>query len=60
MAAARMATEAYAARRRWQLTSPTRSTRARRSGGLAIPALSIHLGLPSGASQPAGNTQREG
>jgi putative drug exporter of the RND superfamily len=28
-------------------------------GVLAIPALSIQLGLPSGASQPAGNTQRE-
>ena len=28
-------------------------------GVLAIPALSIHLGLPSGASQPAGNTQRQ-
>jgi putative drug exporter of the RND superfamily len=26
---------------------------------LAIPALSIQLGLPSGASQPAGNTQRQ-
>lgn len=28
-------------------------------GVLAIPALSIQLGLPSGASQPAGNTQRQ-
>jgi RND superfamily putative drug exporter len=28
-------------------------------GALAIPALSIQLGLPSGASQPAGNTQRQ-
>ena len=28
-------------------------------GVLAIPALAIHLGLPSGASQPAGNTQRQ-
>jgi putative drug exporter of the RND superfamily len=28
-------------------------------GVLAIPALSIHLGLPSEASQPAGNTQRQ-
>ena len=28
-------------------------------GVLAIPALSIHLGLPSGASQPPGNTQRQ-
>ena len=28
-------------------------------GVLAIPALSIRLGLPSGASQPAGNTQRQ-
>jgi RND superfamily putative drug exporter len=28
-------------------------------GVLAIPALSIQLGLPSGASQPAGNTQRK-
>jgi putative drug exporter of the RND superfamily len=28
-------------------------------GVLAIPALTIHLGLPSGASQPAGNTQRQ-
>jgi RND superfamily putative drug exporter len=28
-------------------------------GGLAIPALSIQLGLPSGASQPTGNTQRQ-
>jgi RND superfamily putative drug exporter len=28
-------------------------------GVLAIPAASIHLGLPSGASQPAGNTQRQ-
>jgi RND superfamily putative drug exporter len=28
-------------------------------GVLAIPALTIHLGLPSGASQPAGNTQRK-
>jgi RND superfamily putative drug exporter len=28
-------------------------------GVLAIPALSIHLGLPSGGSQPAGNTQRQ-
>ena len=26
---------------------------------LAIPALSIQLGLPTGASQPAGNTQRQ-
>jgi RND superfamily putative drug exporter len=26
---------------------------------LAIPALSLQLGLPSGASQPAGNTQRQ-
>jgi RND superfamily putative drug exporter len=26
---------------------------------LALPALSIQLGLPSGASQPAGNTQRQ-
>jgi putative drug exporter of the RND superfamily len=26
---------------------------------LAIPALSVQLGLPSGASQPAGNTQRK-
>jgi RND superfamily putative drug exporter len=26
---------------------------------LAIPATQIHLGLPSGASQPAGNTQRQ-
>ena len=26
---------------------------------LAIPALSIQLGLPSGASQPPGNTQRQ-
>lgn len=28
-------------------------------GVLAIPALSVQLGLPSGASQPAGNTQRK-
>ncbi len=28
-------------------------------GVLAIPAASIHLGLPSGASQPADNTQRK-
>ena len=28
-------------------------------GVLAIPASSIQLGLPSGASQPAGNTQRQ-
>ncbi|HEY1628166.1 MAG TPA: MMPL family transporter, partial [Streptosporangiaceae bacterium] len=28
-------------------------------GVLAVPAASIHLGLPSGASQPAGNTQRQ-
>jgi putative drug exporter of the RND superfamily len=28
-------------------------------GVLAIPALSIQLGLPSGASQPPGNTQRQ-
>ncbi|HWG63803.1 MAG TPA: MMPL family transporter [Streptosporangiaceae bacterium] len=28
-------------------------------GVLAIPALSIQLGLPSGASQPKGNTQRQ-
>jgi RND superfamily putative drug exporter len=28
-------------------------------GVLAIPALSIQLGLPSGSSQPAGNTQRK-
>jgi RND superfamily putative drug exporter len=28
-------------------------------GVLAIPATQIHLGLPSGASQPAGNTQRQ-
>jgi putative drug exporter of the RND superfamily len=28
-------------------------------GVLAIPAASIHLGLPSGASQSAGNTQRK-
>jgi len=28
-------------------------------GALAVPALSIQLGLPSGASQPAGNTQRQ-
>jgi putative drug exporter of the RND superfamily len=28
-------------------------------GVLAIPALSVQLGLPSGASQPPGNTQRE-
>ncbi len=28
-------------------------------GVLAIPALSIQLGLPNGASQPAGNTQRQ-
>ena len=28
-------------------------------GALAIPALSIQLGLPSGASQPAGSTQRQ-
>ena len=28
-------------------------------GVLAVPALSIHLGLPSGASQPAGKTQRQ-
>jgi putative drug exporter of the RND superfamily len=28
-------------------------------GVLAIPAMSIHLGLPSGASQPADNTQRK-
>jgi RND superfamily putative drug exporter len=28
-------------------------------GVLAIPAASIQLGLPSGASQPAGNTQRQ-
>jgi RND superfamily putative drug exporter len=28
-------------------------------GVLAIPAASIHLGLPSGASQSAGNTQRQ-
>jgi putative drug exporter of the RND superfamily len=28
-------------------------------GALAIPALSVQLGLPSGASQPAGNTQRQ-
>ena len=28
-------------------------------GVLAIPALTIHLGLPSGASQPAGSTQRQ-
>jgi RND superfamily putative drug exporter len=29
-------------------------------GVLAIPAVSIHLGLPSGASQPAGNTPASG
>ena len=28
-------------------------------GVRAIPATSMHLGLPSGASQPAGNTQRQ-
>jgi RND superfamily putative drug exporter len=28
-------------------------------GVVAIPAATIHLGLPSGASQPAGNTQRQ-
>jgi RND superfamily putative drug exporter len=28
-------------------------------GVLAVPAASIHLGLPSGASQPKGNTQRQ-
>jgi RND superfamily putative drug exporter len=28
-------------------------------GVLAVPAASIQLGLPSGASQPAGNTQRQ-
>ena len=28
-------------------------------GVLAIPALSVQLGLPSGSSQPPGNTQRE-
>ena len=28
-------------------------------GVLAIPAMSIHVGLPSGASQPADNTQRK-
>ena len=28
-------------------------------GVLAIPAATIHLGLPSGASQPTGNTQRQ-
>jgi RND superfamily putative drug exporter len=28
-------------------------------GVLAIPAAAIHLGLPSGASQPTGNTQRQ-
>jgi putative drug exporter of the RND superfamily len=28
-------------------------------GVLAVPATHIHLGLPSGASQPSGNTQRQ-